>query len=61
MQYLTYIYFKKFLILGALIACSMAAGAQVQVDSLNRLVLGTPYVQPLDSIAVISASDFSGE
>lgn len=30
---------KKFLLLGALLACSMAVGAEVRVDSLNRLVL----------------------
>ena len=51
---------KKFLILGALIACSMAVGAQVQVDSLNRLVLGTPYVLPLDSIAVKQSIGIGG-
>lgn len=30
---------KKFVLSGALLACSMAVGAEVRVDSLNRLVL----------------------
>lgn len=34
---------KKFLLFGALLACSLGAGAQVQVDSLNRLVLNQDF------------------
>lgn len=41
---------KKFLLFGTLLACSLGAGAQVQVDSLNRLVLGSQYPLAVDSV-----------
>lgn len=51
---------KKLIFFSALLACSMGAGAQVQVDSLNRLVLGSPYVQPLDTSVVMHSIDIEG-
>ena len=48
---------KKFVLFGALLACSMAVGAEVRVDSLNRLVLdGFKQLQPQDSVGVIPHS-----
>ncbi len=48
---------KKFVLFGALLACSMAVGAEVRVDSLNRLVLdGFEQLQPQDSVGVIPHS-----
>lgn len=48
---------KKLIFFSALPACSMAVGAEVRVDSLNRLVLdGFEQLQPQDSVGVIPHS-----
>ena len=48
---------KKFVLFGALLACSLAAAAEVRVDSLNRLVLDCfEQLQPQDSVGVIPHS-----
>ena len=48
---------KKLIFFSALLACSMAVGAEVRVDSLNRLVLdGFEQLQPQDSVGVIPHS-----
>ena len=51
---------KKLICFGALLACSMAASAQVQVDSLSRLVLGSQYPTVIDSLVYRQSISIGG-